>query len=27
MMNRKITTPEDFAWAQNMVPEVLKGNS
>lgn len=27
MMNRKITTPEDFAWAQNMVPKVLKGNS
>jgi len=26
-MNRKITTPEDFAWAQNAVVEVLKGNS
>ena len=27
VMNRKITTPEDFAWAQNAVVEVLKGNS
>lgn len=27
VMNRKITTPEDFAWAQNAVSEVLEGNS
>ena len=27
VMNRKITTPEDFAWAQNAVTEVLEGNS
>lgn len=26
VMNRKITTPEDFAWAQNAVTEVLEGN-
>ena len=26
VMNRKITTPEDFAWAQNAVSEVLEGN-
>ena len=27
VMNRKITTPEDFAWAQNAVSEVLEGNA
>ena len=27
VMNRKITTPEDFAWAQNAVTAVLEGNS
>lgn len=27
VMNRKITTPEDFAWAQNAVYEVLEGNA
>lgn len=27
VMNRKITTPEDFAWAQNAAYEVLEGNA
>lgn len=27
VMNRKITTPEDFAWAQNAVSEVIEGNA
>ena len=27
VMNRKITTPEDFAWAQNAISEVLEGNA
>jgi 2-C-methyl-D-erythritol 4-phosphate cytidylyltransferase len=27
VMNRKITTPEDFAWAENVIANMQRGNS
>jgi len=27
VMNRKRTTPEDFAWAENVIANMQRGNS